>query len=308
MNSPPTETCCVCGSESVTYHNYRDQPFCGPCADGPTQPSALDRILADAAHHEACAAQSQTDEGAISHSSIAAGLRIAARHLQGQSKETIVTDQPEGRAMTTAEFNAERRARRRSKACSEQHTYEPPCQARVTQPDTPAGQSAPAECPDACTEHHTYGPDCAAIRDDYDPNVGMRERYAEALYQAGETKAFAPYLDREQAGELADAVLAARDVYLNNVRRISREQTTQLAELYMATKKRAEEAETLADDLRERLRVTGEACFTATLATQDAEAAISRVRDVIHDMERTTGARTWAGWLATALESPKETS
>lgn len=30
------ETCCVCGSTQVTYHNYREQPFCPPCADGKT--------------------------------------------------------------------------------------------------------------------------------------------------------------------------------------------------------------------------------------------------------------------------------
>jgi hypothetical protein len=30
----PAEQCCVCGSPDVTYHNYQDQPFCWPCADG----------------------------------------------------------------------------------------------------------------------------------------------------------------------------------------------------------------------------------------------------------------------------------
>jgi hypothetical protein len=29
------ETCCVCGSADVTYHNYRDQPFCPACTDPP---------------------------------------------------------------------------------------------------------------------------------------------------------------------------------------------------------------------------------------------------------------------------------
>lgn len=28
------EACCVCGSPQVGYHNYRNQPFCWPCADG----------------------------------------------------------------------------------------------------------------------------------------------------------------------------------------------------------------------------------------------------------------------------------
>ncbi|WP_432136800.1 hypothetical protein [Streptomyces sp. bgisy154] len=27
------ERCCVCGGRPVTYHNYREQPFCWPCAD-----------------------------------------------------------------------------------------------------------------------------------------------------------------------------------------------------------------------------------------------------------------------------------
>lgn len=35
--------CCVCGSTEVAYHNYREKPFCWPCADGrgpnaPAQP------------------------------------------------------------------------------------------------------------------------------------------------------------------------------------------------------------------------------------------------------------------------------
>ncbi|MCX5407479.1 hypothetical protein OHA37_26900 [Streptomyces sp. NBC_00335] len=28
------EACCVCGGGPVTYRNYREQPFCQPCADG----------------------------------------------------------------------------------------------------------------------------------------------------------------------------------------------------------------------------------------------------------------------------------
>lgn len=28
------ERCCACGSAAVVYHNYREQPFCQPCADG----------------------------------------------------------------------------------------------------------------------------------------------------------------------------------------------------------------------------------------------------------------------------------
>ena len=36
------ETCCECGSPDVTYRNYREQPFCWPCADGrgPGSPQA----------------------------------------------------------------------------------------------------------------------------------------------------------------------------------------------------------------------------------------------------------------------------
>ncbi|MGW6872870.1 hypothetical protein ACWGHA_11105 [Streptomyces xanthophaeus] len=109
----------------------------------------------------------------------------------------------------------------------------------------------PAECPGACTEHHTYGPSCAAMTDGYDPNVGMRERYLAAI---DDCRTHTPEA-------LADAVLAARDVYLNNSRRISKLQTTQLAELYMTTKKQAEQhqrrairIQTLLDEQRDRAR------------------------------------------------------
>lgn len=34
MTQPsPADQCCVCGSPDVTYRNYREQPFCWPCAD-----------------------------------------------------------------------------------------------------------------------------------------------------------------------------------------------------------------------------------------------------------------------------------
>lgn len=33
------EVCCVCGHGPVTYHNYREQPFCWPCADGQPAPT-----------------------------------------------------------------------------------------------------------------------------------------------------------------------------------------------------------------------------------------------------------------------------
>ncbi|MFD6113634.1 hypothetical protein ACFWG0_26475 [Streptomyces yangpuensis] len=69
-------------------------PHCGSGDAGPTAEARLDaalrQILADANHHDLCATESKTPEGGISHSSIAAGLRIAARHLLAatQPKET----------------------------------------------------------------------------------------------------------------------------------------------------------------------------------------------------------------------------
>ncbi|MFF5642088.1 hypothetical protein ACFY8Q_07210 [[Kitasatospora] papulosa] len=44
--SPPEapgapEVCCDCGSPKVAYHNYREQPFCWPCADGQPAPTTL---------------------------------------------------------------------------------------------------------------------------------------------------------------------------------------------------------------------------------------------------------------------------
>jgi hypothetical protein len=45
--------CCVCGSPDVAYHNFQDDPFCGPCAEGlrpdtepPTVP-VLDALVTD---------------------------------------------------------------------------------------------------------------------------------------------------------------------------------------------------------------------------------------------------------------------
>lgn len=63
-----------------------------------------------------------------------------------------MTDQPEGRALTMPEINAQRRASRCSEACSEQHTYMPPCQASVRPAEHCGAQfpafegQPPAEC------------------------------------------------------------------------------------------------------------------------------------------------------------------
>lgn len=37
-SAPAAEVCCVCGSPDVSYHNYLEQPFCWPCANGPRPP------------------------------------------------------------------------------------------------------------------------------------------------------------------------------------------------------------------------------------------------------------------------------
>jgi hypothetical protein len=37
--------CCMCGSIEVRYRNYREQPFCWPCADG-TSPEAKVQLAA----------------------------------------------------------------------------------------------------------------------------------------------------------------------------------------------------------------------------------------------------------------------
>ncbi|MDT9688172.1 hypothetical protein Q5762_07350 [Streptomyces sp. P9(2023)] len=58
MTQPtPAEQCCECGSSDVRYHNYREQPFCWPCADGrgpnspkpePAERHTVDSITSDA--------------------------------------------------------------------------------------------------------------------------------------------------------------------------------------------------------------------------------------------------------------------
>jgi hypothetical protein len=45
----PAEVCCVCGSADVRYHNYREQPFCWPCADGKGPHDAGPAAVADQA-------------------------------------------------------------------------------------------------------------------------------------------------------------------------------------------------------------------------------------------------------------------
>lgn len=35
------ERCVVCGSAQVVYHNYKEQPFCGPCCEGQPTPAPV---------------------------------------------------------------------------------------------------------------------------------------------------------------------------------------------------------------------------------------------------------------------------
>ncbi|MFC1410470.1 hypothetical protein ACEZCY_14520 [Streptacidiphilus sp. N1-12] len=42
------ERCCMCGSADVRYRNYREQPFCWPCADG-TSPQGQAAVAASLA-------------------------------------------------------------------------------------------------------------------------------------------------------------------------------------------------------------------------------------------------------------------
>lgn len=86
--APPTE-CVLRPGHHGSHANEYDTRWVEKADDQPA--AALDRILADAAHHDECANLSKIDEGVISHSSIAAGLRIAAayvRHDDDTSRES----------------------------------------------------------------------------------------------------------------------------------------------------------------------------------------------------------------------------
>jgi hypothetical protein len=48
MEEVDSEKCCVCGSRTVVYHNYREQPFCAPCADPASATDARSNRLAAA--------------------------------------------------------------------------------------------------------------------------------------------------------------------------------------------------------------------------------------------------------------------
>jgi hypothetical protein len=52
-----TETCCVCGGLSIAYRNYREQPFCQPCAD----PAAKAESELDTARRNAITFQTRLD-------------------------------------------------------------------------------------------------------------------------------------------------------------------------------------------------------------------------------------------------------
>ncbi|MFB6805432.1 hypothetical protein [Streptomyces sp. NPDC056387] len=212
----------------------------------------LDNLLAEADRIDATTYK--TCEGGIAMSGMAAGIREAVRTFRSRSEEHHASG------------------------------------ARLEETGTEV--THPTECGDACIEHHTYGPDCAALNPDWEPTAGLRERYAAALYQAGEKRAFAPYLDSEQAGELADAILAVRDVELTNSRRIWREQHADLIELYQTTRARAEKAETTVAAVRAELDA-----IERDAARLDASE--SSFRDAYADA---------ATRIRTALEPPKEQS
>jgi hypothetical protein len=57
---------------------------------------ALARIASERAHHEHCANLARTDEGGITHSSIAAGLQIAEAHLTAALDGPADTTPPAG--------------------------------------------------------------------------------------------------------------------------------------------------------------------------------------------------------------------
>jgi hypothetical protein len=44
------ETCCICGGGPVVYHNYREQPFCCPCAECCPQPAPEPTPVVDTCH------------------------------------------------------------------------------------------------------------------------------------------------------------------------------------------------------------------------------------------------------------------
>jgi hypothetical protein len=45
VRTPKQPRCCMCSSTDVRYRNYREQPFCWPCADG-TSPEAKVQLAA----------------------------------------------------------------------------------------------------------------------------------------------------------------------------------------------------------------------------------------------------------------------
>ncbi|MFI0768594.1 hypothetical protein ACH4TQ_27460 [Streptomyces sp. NPDC021218] len=200
-----------------------------------------------------------------------------------------------------------------------------------TTPDSPAdSQDNQQDSTDSAPGH---GPltraDTVRTGQDTTQDDALREQYAETLDELYTRRDF-------DAEEFADAVLAVRDRRVEQlaaeVRRLHEavrdrdERHNRQVQLGIRVEKRAERAEAevtrwLAfiergitehmqfgllhpDGTTEQLPCA-DWCYACRV--EKAEAAIARVRDLAHDMDGITGARTWARWLRDALDGPPPT-
>lgn len=185
-----------------------------------------------------------------------------------------------------------------------------------TTPDSPAdSQDNQQDSTDSAPGH---GPltraDTVRTGQDTTQDDALREQYAEALHATG-----GPF-DRVTAEDLADAVLAVRDREVEQLRT----HASRGADCFLLNHHKrlpdAEAALARIRALRERARTIAPdaqgptwegldiALDGAPAQPHPAEAAINRVRDLAHDMDGITGARTWARWLRDALDGPPPTA
>lgn len=98
IDPPRAETCCICGSGDVVYHNYRDQPFCcrcSACGCGPTPRLGVctgecDTTTPAFTHAADCPVQLAAHRGEATTATADAGLedRMLVAHAEWERMST----------------------------------------------------------------------------------------------------------------------------------------------------------------------------------------------------------------------------
>ncbi|WP_329126160.1 hypothetical protein [Streptomyces sp. NBC_01353] len=248
MTQPtPAEKCCECGSADVRYHNYRDQPFCWPCADGrgpnapkPAEPGrrhTVDTITPD----ELDALVAERDE--LLAELIGRDAEARDRWIQKQLDETGLKamDFRNGMSMEiepARELVAHWVGAARAMLGDAENYSETPIEMEVKVGESP-------------------------------------ERYAFVLQRVGK---LTPHQARQQAEERAEQAEAALAAEQDISRRLLEQRQEMAAERY-AWQERGTKAEATIERMKRTNRMVNGGARESRERAERAEAAIERVRD-----------------------------